>query len=146
MDAFLDLCRPVGWLVISQTESVPLETFRNFNLCPHCQSRGEEGLLCRMCEGVPMISRSDGKHFHLFLADQPVPYPAEKKARRSDLVSVCFWYAPLQEQTRDTNFSRCSTREERGICRFFQECGTRCGSISREIANRFANVYALSAR
>ncbi len=40
-----------------------------------------------------MISRSDGKHFHLFLADQPVPYPAEKKARRSDLVSVCFWYA-----------------------------------------------------
>lgn len=76
--------------MISQTESVPLETFRNFNLCPHCQSRGEEGLLCRMCEGVPMISRSDGKHFHLFLADQPVPYPAEKRPGAQTLFRSVF--------------------------------------------------------
>jgi hypothetical protein len=89
----MDICSSGGWPLFSQLESVPSVAFRNFNLCPHCQSRGRDGLLCRLFEGVPMISRSDGTLFHLFLADQPLPYPAEKKAGRTDLVSVCFGYA-----------------------------------------------------
>jgi hypothetical protein len=40
-----------------------------------------------------MISRSDGKTFHLLLADRPVPYPAERKSGPSKLVSICFWYS-----------------------------------------------------
>lgn len=37
---------------------------------------------CRVCEGVPMSSRSDGKKFHLLPADRPLPYAAEVSAIR----------------------------------------------------------------
>ena len=68
-------------------------THRNFNLCPHCIHCGEQGFLCRLCESMPMISRSDGKTFHLLLADRPLVYPQDRKAEASDGVSVCFWYS-----------------------------------------------------
>ena len=66
---------------------------RNFNLCPHCIHHGEQGLLCRMCESMPMISRSDGKTFHVLLADRPLAYPQERQSRAPGGVSVCFWYS-----------------------------------------------------
>ena len=66
--------------------------YRNFNLCPHCERRGEGALLSRLSEGMPMISRSDGKNFHLLLADRPLPYPAERVSGPTQMVSVCFWY------------------------------------------------------
>lgn len=66
---------------------------RNFNVCPHCIHRGEQGFLGRLCESMPMISRSDGNTFHLLLADRPLVYPQERKAVASDSVSVCFWYS-----------------------------------------------------
>jgi hypothetical protein len=68
-------------------------TFRNFNICPHCAHRGEDALLCRLSEGMPMISRSDGKTFHLLLSDGPIPYPIERKFGKTKRVSVCFWYS-----------------------------------------------------
>jgi len=70
----------------SQTE------FRNFNFCPHCEWNGEEALLLRLSEGPPMISRSDGRNFHLLLADRPLPYPAERDGGPSEMISACFWY------------------------------------------------------
>jgi hypothetical protein len=73
-------------------EPSPTE-FRNFNVCPHCEWIGEEALLFRFSEGIPMISRSDGRNFHLLLADRPLPYPAELGADPAQTVSVCFWYA-----------------------------------------------------
>ena len=66
---------------------------RNFNLCPHCIHRGEQGLLSRMCESMPMISRSDGKTFHVLLADRPLAYPQERQSDAPDGVSLCFWYS-----------------------------------------------------
>ena len=66
---------------------------RNFNLCPHCMNRGEPGLLWRLCESMPMISRSDGKTFHVLLADRPLVYPQERHSSAPSCVSVCFWYS-----------------------------------------------------
>jgi hypothetical protein len=68
-------------------------TYRNFNLCPHCIFQGKQSLLCRRCEGIPMISRSDGKTFHLLLADYPARYPAERASGKTEKISVCFWYS-----------------------------------------------------
>jgi hypothetical protein len=65
--------------------------YRNFNICPHCEWWGVEPTLCRMCESMPMISRSDGRNFHLLLADRPLPFPVEKDGP-ADRLSVCFWY------------------------------------------------------
>ncbi len=73
-----------------QVESIP---FRKFNQCPHCASNGEQSLLCRLREGIPMISRSDGKAFHLLLADCPASYPAEINSPGTPRTSVCFWYS-----------------------------------------------------
>ena len=67
--------------------------FRNFSVCPHCQSLGDPPLLNRLCEGLPMISRSDGSSFHLLLADRPLPYPNERSAGPTQKISVCFWYS-----------------------------------------------------
>ena len=39
-----------------------------------------------------MISRSDGRNFHLLLADRPLPYPVERGGGPTQMVSVCFWY------------------------------------------------------
>ena len=66
---------------------------RNFNLCPHCLRHGQQGFLSRLCESMPMISRSDGNTFHLLLADRPLAYPQEPKTVASNAVSVCFWYS-----------------------------------------------------
>jgi len=66
---------------------------RNFNLCPHCIRHGEPGLLSRLCESMPMISRSDGKTFHVLLADRPLAYPQERQSDAPSCVSVCFWYS-----------------------------------------------------
>jgi len=39
-----------------------------------------------------MISRSDGRNFHLLLADRPLPYPMERAGGPTGTISVCFWY------------------------------------------------------
>ncbi len=67
--------------------------FRNFNLCPHCERQGQDPVLQRLTEGIPMISRSDGKNFHLLLADRPLAYPAERTAGPAQRISLCFWYS-----------------------------------------------------
>ncbi len=69
--------------------------YRNFNLCPHCIGHGEAGLLCRLCESMPMISRSDGRDFHVLLADRPLAYPQERYSETPDCVSLCFWYSHI---------------------------------------------------
>lgn len=65
---------------------------RNFNECPHCRSMGKEGLLWRYSECFPMISRSDGRSFHLYLTDAPRPFPAERSFRREHSFTLCFLY------------------------------------------------------
>jgi len=51
-----------------------------------------------------MISRSDGRNFHLLLADRPLPYPAERSGNPTRTVSACFWYVlgADQDATRST--------------------------------------------
>ena len=46
-----------------------------------------------------MISRSDGRNFHLLLADRPLPYPMELGADPTQTASVCFWYQYGVEKT-----------------------------------------------
>jgi hypothetical protein len=75
----------------------PSIAFRNFNVCPHCQALGAQPLLGRLCEGLPMISRSDGSSFHLLLADRPLPYPNERSAGPTQKISVCFWYSHVSK-------------------------------------------------
>ena len=75
----------------------PEIAYRNFNLCPHCAFNGQQSLLCRLCEGLPMISRSDGETFHLLLADRPLPYPIEDTAGTARQISVCFWYSHVRQ-------------------------------------------------
>jgi hypothetical protein len=52
-------------------------------------------LLSRLSECMPMISRSDGKLFHLVLADRPAAYPAERKFGQTGKLSVFFWYSHI---------------------------------------------------
>jgi hypothetical protein len=94
------LTTPLGYfiymsaVVIEQLEYSSIShAYQNFNLCPHCIGQGRESLLCRMCEGCPMISRPDGSTFHLLLADHSWLYPAERNSQATKPVSLCFWYS-----------------------------------------------------
>jgi hypothetical protein len=44
-----------------------------------------------------MISRSDGKSFHLLLRDRPLPYPLVKAAGPTRKFSVCFCYSHMRQ-------------------------------------------------
>jgi len=46
-----------------------------------------------------MISRSDGKSYHLLLADRPLPYPIERTSGSTGKVSVCFWCSHFSHPT-----------------------------------------------
>ncbi len=96
-------------------------TYRNFNLCPHCIFHGLDSLLCRLCEGVPMISRSDGQNFHLLLADKPWPYPAERLAKKSKMVSVCFWYSHIGSGSTTLTTVVLLTRGDSEYASFFRK-------------------------
>ena len=64
-------CVSGGELVqVASPELEPI-TYRNFNVCPHCILHGKQSLLCRRCEGIPMISRSDEKHFTCYWLTVP---------------------------------------------------------------------------
>ena len=64
-----------------------------------------------------MISRSDGRNFHILLADRPLPYPAELGAGPTQTVSVCFWYAYGEEKTSTKSavilLESCACRKEK---------------------------------
>jgi hypothetical protein len=45
--------------------------YKNFSSCPHCAAKGDSGMIVRMTESSPLISRSDGSTYHLFLQDGP---------------------------------------------------------------------------
>lgn len=84
----------------TQCLEVPQAAYRDLNLCPHCAVTGQPVLLCRLAEGLPMISRSDGETFHLLLADRPLPYPVERASGPTNKISVCFWYTHIRQPKR----------------------------------------------
>jgi hypothetical protein len=55
----------------------PAQMNKNFSTCPHCKSTGRPGIVVRITENTPLISRSDGATFHLFLQDGPTPQYGE---------------------------------------------------------------------
>lgn len=44
---------------------------KNFYNCPHCVAKGDAGMIVRTTDRGPLISRSDGATYHLFLRDGP---------------------------------------------------------------------------
>jgi hypothetical protein len=73
-------------------------------LCPHCRANGDLTALGSPDHSGPVVSRSDGKLFHLFAADRPVAYPHGKNSHGTEILSVGFWYVhegngPLTETT-----------------------------------------------
>jgi hypothetical protein len=68
-----------------------------------------------------MISRSDGRNFHLLLADRPLPYPMELSAEPTQMVSVCFWYAYGEQQAETKSavvlFESCAPHRKEKVYR-----------------------------
>lgn len=69
--------------------------FPILNVCSHCLAAKRDSLLYRYTESFPVIARSDGKTFHLILADVPRAYPAEKEFESDGRLSLGFQYAHI---------------------------------------------------
>jgi hypothetical protein len=114
-------------------------SYRNFNLCPHCDLQGQDSLLERLSEGVPMISRSDGWSFHLLLADEPQAYPAESDSADTNLVSVCFWYSHVNSGSATRTSIVLIPEGEYGYAAFFR----RIEQVADLLAARLGKFAAL---
>jgi hypothetical protein len=54
------------------------EFHSNFSVCKHCMLNGRPGLLPRVTQDTPVISRSDGRSYHIYLQYGPKPQPTRK--------------------------------------------------------------------
>jgi hypothetical protein len=43
----------------------------DFDICPHCKTKGNSGIMMRLNQDTPLTTRSDGKSYHLLLFDGP---------------------------------------------------------------------------
>ena len=120
-------------------------SFRNFNLCPHCMFHDQPALLLRLCEGIPMISRSDGQSFHLLLADRPLPYPLARSAGPSKKISISFWYTPPNDFARTLSTIVILASYPRNNSSLFRKIETVADLLAEELLlrGRLTEVYEL---
>lgn len=121
----------------SQVPELEPVTYCNFNVCPHCALQGKQSLLCRLCEGIAMISRSDGKTFHLLLADYPARCPAASASGNTEKTSVCLWYSHASDAG-----STCSTvvvlrDSELTYAGLFRLIETAADLLAKQLANSY---------
>jgi len=45
---------------------------KNFSVCPHCRAKGKHRVIRPATHKTPLITRSDGSSFHLFLEESNV--------------------------------------------------------------------------
>jgi len=92
------------------------EGLRNFSVCPHCRQYGREGSWVRIQQDTPILSRSDGRHFHLFLVAGPLPQHGPSGGIVAGRVIAQFAYAldeqSLQRETVDVLLRVLDTRRE----------------------------------
>lgn len=69
------------------------EVSKNFIVCKHCLLNGRPGRLPRVSADTPVISRTDGRTYHLFLLFGPTPQPSPAGATVPGRYLVHFRYA-----------------------------------------------------
>ncbi len=67
--------------------------YKDFDTCPHCTAAKKSGRIMRMEAKTPLISRSDGKHFHLYLFSGPDPWYAKSGAPIAGRMTTNYFYA-----------------------------------------------------
>ncbi len=65
----------------------------NFETCPHCKAKGNSGIMVRLKEHTPLITRSDGKNYHLLLFDGPSTWYARNGSPIAGRAVAEFHYA-----------------------------------------------------
>jgi DNA processing protein len=102
----------------TETSSGPeKEGLKNFLVCPHCRQQGREGSWVRIQQDMPILSRSDGRHFHLLLVAGPFPQRGGSGGIVAGRAIAQFSYAldaqSLQRETVDVVLQVLDTRRER---------------------------------
>jgi hypothetical protein len=65
----------------------------NFGICPHCALHGQKGIVFLASKDTPLISRSDGESFHLWLAIGPDIWYAKDGSPVAGRMATNFQYA-----------------------------------------------------
>jgi len=65
----------------------------NFETCPHCKAKGYSGIMMRLYSHTPLITRSDGKNYHLLLFDGPSIWYAKSGGPTAGRAVAGFYYA-----------------------------------------------------
>jgi hypothetical protein len=76
-------------------EKIP---YQDFSVCPHCEANGKNGFLWSGCGLPPLLSRSDGESYHLFLNDRPIRYRIERGQSKGKIF-ISFSY--IHDRGRD---------------------------------------------
>ncbi len=68
-------------------------TEKNFLVCPHCKAHGLQRRIVRETEQTPLVSRSDGRNYHLFLQYGPGRQPSKTGSTTREEYILHFRYA-----------------------------------------------------
>jgi hypothetical protein len=77
------------------------ELHTNFSVCKHCMLNGRPGLLPRVTQDTPVISRSDGRSYHIYLQYGPRLRPSPSGAVIPGVYLAHFRYALDSKKLRD---------------------------------------------
>ena len=83
---------------------------KEFDKCPHCTVAGKSGIMMRLEAKTPLISRSDGKNYHLFLFSGPDLWYAKSGAPVAGRLVANYYYASdrLNVNHDETTVQPCS--------------------------------------
>lgn len=80
---------------------------KNFSTRPHCAAKGDSGMIVRMTESSPLISRSDGSTYHLLTGWPESPLRAKRRInRRPDDRYLSLCPRQIHSKKRTTSYSQ----------------------------------------
>jgi hypothetical protein len=95
IDAHVTIEAPITTTIQTKVEEIETEpsTEKNFLICPHCNAHGLQRRIVRATEQTPLVSRSDGRNYHLFLQYGPGRRPSKKGSTTREEFITHFRYA-----------------------------------------------------
>jgi hypothetical protein len=99
IDAHVTIEAPVEAAIATATQNIAEEiesepnTEKNFLICPHCNAHGLQRRIVRATEQTPLVSRSDGRTYHLFLQYGPGRRLSKRSGTKREEYIIHFRYA-----------------------------------------------------
>ena len=105
---------------------------KDFETCPHCVAANKAGNIVRMETRTPLISRSDGDTYHLYLFSGPDPWHAKSGGIAAGRAASSYFYTSEQlgiDRGAVTVVFRTIGLDERGVEEAMRDAADQMAAI-----------------